>query len=88
MGGADRRVGDRAPAWRAAAGGAAAAAGSAAAAARLAADQSLPRRVRAGLALLLAYLAFPFDLVPDFIPVLGYADDAIIVAAVLRWAVH
>jgi uncharacterized membrane protein YkvA (DUF1232 family) len=54
---------------------------------RLAADRSLPRRVRAGLALLLAYLAFPFDLVPDFIPVLGYADDAIIVAAVLRWAV-
>ena len=55
---------------------------------RLAADRSLPRRVRAGLALLLAYLAFPFDLVPDFIPVLGYADDAIIVAAVLRWAVR
>ncbi len=51
---------------------------------RLAADRSLPRGVRVGLALLLAYLAFPFDLVPDFIPVLGYADDAIIVAAVLR----
>jgi len=55
---------------------------------RLAADRSLPRRVRVGLTLLLAYLAFPFDLVPDFIPVLGYADDAIIVAAVLRWAVR
>ena len=53
---------------------------------RLAADRSLPRRVRTGLVLLLAYLAFPFDLVPDFIPVLGYANDAIIVAAVLRWA--
>jgi uncharacterized membrane protein YkvA (DUF1232 family) len=52
---------------------------------RLAADRRLPRRARVGLALLLAYLAFPFDLVPDFIPVLGYADDAIIVAAVLRW---
>jgi uncharacterized membrane protein YkvA (DUF1232 family) len=55
---------------------------------RLAADRSLPQRVRVGLALLLAYLAFPFDLVPDFIPVLGYADDAIIVAAVLRWVVR
>ena len=55
---------------------------------RLAADRSLPRGVRAGLALLLVYLAFPFDLVPDFIPVLGYADDAIVVAAVLRWAVR
>jgi uncharacterized membrane protein YkvA (DUF1232 family) len=55
---------------------------------RLAADRSLPRSVRAGLAALLAYLAFPFDLVPDFIPVLGYADDAIIVAAALRWVVR
>jgi uncharacterized membrane protein YkvA (DUF1232 family) len=55
---------------------------------RLAADRSLPRAVRGGLALLLAYLAFPFDVVPDFIPVLGYADDAIIVAAMLRWVVR
>ena len=38
---------------------------------RLAADRSLPPRARVGLALLLAYLALPFDLVPDFIPVLG-----------------
>jgi len=51
---------------------------------RLAADRSLPRGVRVRLALLLAYLAFPVDLVPDFIPVIGYADDAIIVAAALR----
>ena len=55
---------------------------------RLAGDRSLPRGVRTGLALLLAYLAFPIDLVPDFIPVVGYADDAIIVAAVLRWVVR
>lgn len=55
---------------------------------RLAADKTLPCRPRAGLALLLVYLAFPFDLIPDFIPVLGYADDAIIVAAVLRWVVR
>ena len=51
---------------------------------RLAADRTLPRGVRVRLALLLAYLASPIDLVPGFIPVGGYADDAIIVAAVLR----
>ncbi|WP_197375457.1 YkvA family protein [Mycolicibacterium baixiangningiae] len=51
---------------------------------RLAADTSLPTGVRVRLGLLLAYLALPFDLIPDFIPVLGYADDAIIVAVALR----
>jgi uncharacterized membrane protein YkvA (DUF1232 family) len=50
----------------------------------LAGDRSLPRRVRVYLVLLLGYLAMPIDLVPDFIPVLGYADDAIAVAVVLR----
>jgi uncharacterized membrane protein YkvA (DUF1232 family) len=51
---------------------------------RLAADTALPSGVRIRFGLLLAYLAFPVDLVPDFIPVLGYADDAIIATAVLR----
>ncbi len=55
---------------------------------RLAADKSLPRGVRVRLGLLLAYLALPIDLVPDFIPVLGYADDAIIVTVVLRGVVR
>jgi uncharacterized membrane protein YkvA (DUF1232 family) len=55
---------------------------------RLAKDPDLPRGVRVRLGLLLVYLAFPFDLVPDFIPVLGYADDAIIVTAVLRSVVR
>jgi uncharacterized membrane protein YkvA (DUF1232 family) len=55
---------------------------------RLAADPELPRGVRVRLALLLAYLASPIDLVPDFVPVLGYADDAIIVVAVLRSVVR
>ncbi len=51
---------------------------------RLSADMSLPRGVRARLWLLLLYLAVPIDLVPDFIPVLGYADDAILVIWALR----
>ncbi|MFK4084568.1 YkvA family protein [Kribbella sp. NPDC020789] len=51
---------------------------------RLAGDRALPRGVRVRLGLLLAYLALPFDLVPDFIPVIGYADDAVIVAFALR----
>jgi uncharacterized membrane protein YkvA (DUF1232 family) len=51
---------------------------------RLAADPDLPRGVRIRLGALLVYLALPVDLIPDFIPVLGYADDAIIVIAVLR----
>lgn len=51
---------------------------------RLAEDPTIPRGVRIRLVLLLGYLAWPFDLIPDFIPVLGYADDAIVVALVLR----
>lgn len=52
---------------------------------RLAADRQLPRRIRVGLAGVLIFLASPIDLIPDFIPVLGYADDVIITALVLRW---
>ncbi|MBA2558923.1 MAG: DUF1232 domain-containing protein [Propionibacteriales bacterium] len=55
---------------------------------RLAADKTLPLGVRIRLWALLAYLAMPIDLVPDFIPVIGYADDAIIVAATLRSVVR
>ena len=51
---------------------------------RLTADPTLPRGVRIRLCLLLAYLITPIDLVPDFIPIIGYADDAIIVAVALR----
>jgi uncharacterized membrane protein YkvA (DUF1232 family) len=51
---------------------------------RLAADTELPVGVRVRLMLLLAYLLLPIDLIPDFIPVIGWADDAIVVALVLR----
>ncbi|OOP60931.1 hypothetical protein BMF89_14945 [Arthrobacter sp. SRS-W-1-2016] len=51
---------------------------------RLTADRTLPRGIRIRLVLLPVYLASPIDLVPDFLPVIGYADDVIIVALVLR----
>jgi uncharacterized membrane protein YkvA (DUF1232 family) len=55
---------------------------------RLATDKTLGRGVRWRLWLLLMYLAMPIDLVPDFIPVIGYADDAIVIALTLRSVVR
>ncbi len=55
---------------------------------RLVADRSVGRGVRIRLWLVFAYLAFPIDLVPDFLPVIGYADDVVVVAAVLRSVVR
>jgi uncharacterized membrane protein YkvA (DUF1232 family) len=51
---------------------------------RLLADPRVPRRRKLLLLLLVAYLAMPIDLVPDFVPVAGQLDDAIVVALVLR----
>ena len=55
---------------------------------RLAADRTLPRALRLRLWLLLAYLLSPVDLVPDVVPVLGYADDVVVVAWALRSVVR
>lgn len=51
---------------------------------RILADPRVPRRRKALIALAIGYLATPLDLVPDFIPVAGQLDDAVIVALVLR----
>jgi len=51
---------------------------------RLAADSNVPRSARLWLWFLLAYLAVPIDLVPDFLPVVGYADDVIVTSLVIR----
>jgi uncharacterized membrane protein YkvA (DUF1232 family) len=51
---------------------------------RLLGDPRVPRRKKVLLIALTGYLALPFDLVPDFIPVAGQLDDVVIVALVLR----
>jgi uncharacterized membrane protein YkvA (DUF1232 family) len=51
---------------------------------RLLRDERLPRRHKLLVAALIPYLAFPVDLIPDFVPVAGQLDDAVLVAFVLR----
>jgi uncharacterized membrane protein YkvA (DUF1232 family) len=52
---------------------------------RLLGDGRVPRRAKLAVGGLLLYLVTPFDLVPDFIPVAGQLDDAILVAVVLAY---
>jgi uncharacterized membrane protein YkvA (DUF1232 family) len=51
---------------------------------RLAGDKTIPRRTRWLVWFALAYLVLPIDIIPDFIPVVGYADDVVVTAFVLR----
>ena len=46
----------------------------------LAVDPVLPKATKIALAAAVLYLVSPVDLIPDFIPVLGYLDDLIIAA--------
>ena len=55
---------------------------------RLARDHRVPRRQKLMLFALAGYLAMPFDLIPDFVPVAGQLDDAVLVAFVLRRVVR
>lgn len=48
--------------------------------ARLAGDPTLPRSAKIALGAAVLYLASPIDLVPDFVPALGYADDVLLAA--------
>jgi uncharacterized membrane protein YkvA (DUF1232 family) len=45
-------------------------------------DPATPMRVRGMLLAALAYFILPFDLIPDMLPVLGFADDAALLTAV------
>ena len=57
--------------------------------ARLVGDPLLPRTAKIALAAAMVYLASPIDLIPDFIPLVGYLDDlligALVIDGVLNW---
>ena len=47
-------------------------------------DKQTPRHVQAALLGAIAYFVLPFDFVPDMLPVLGFTDDAAILATAIR----
>ncbi len=51
---------------------------------RMLGDPRMPRRYRAVVIAMMGYLALPFDVIPDFIPVAGQFDDAVGVVLTLR----
>jgi uncharacterized membrane protein YkvA (DUF1232 family) len=55
---------------------------------RLLTDDRVPRTRKLALVLMLGYLALPIDLIPDFIPLAGQLDDAILVALTLRFVLY
>lgn len=50
---------------------------------RLATDPVLPRTAKIALAAAALYLLSPIDLIPDFVPLVGYLDDVLLAAVVL-----
>jgi len=52
-------------------------------------DRNTPRRVQVGLIGALAYFVLPFDFIPDMLPLIGFTDDAAVLATAIRLvAVH
>ena len=47
-------------------------------------DKQTPRHVQGALLGAIAYFVLPFDFVPDMLPVLGFTDDAAVLATAIR----
>jgi uncharacterized membrane protein YkvA (DUF1232 family) len=55
---------------------------------RLLRDPRVPRRAKVTLLLAVPYLASPIDLIPDFVPVVGQLDDALLIVALAAYVVR
>ncbi len=51
-------------------------------------DPRTPRFPKVLLGLAVGYTLMPFDLIPDFLPVIGHLDDLVIVPFLVRWAIQ
>ena len=49
-------------------------------------DPRTPRSARLLLGMAISYVLFPFDLIPDFVPVIGYLDDVVIAGGLVLLA--
>ena len=47
-------------------------------------DRATPLQVKAALMFALAYFVLPFDFIPDFLPLIGFTDDAAILITAIR----
>jgi uncharacterized membrane protein YkvA (DUF1232 family) len=56
--------------------------------ARLVTDPVLPRAAKVALAAAALYLVSPLDLLPDFLPFLGYLDDALLISVIVDGIVN
>ena len=54
----------------------------------IAAHPRTPRAAKVCLGLAVAYLLLPFDLIPDFIPVVGHLDDLVVIPALIALAIR
>ena len=47
-------------------------------------DRSTPLKVKGTLVAAIAYFVLPFDVIPDFLPVIGFTDDAAVLATAIK----
>ena len=55
---------------------------------KLLADKKIPSRTKVLIGSAMGYLIMPIDLIPDFIPVIGFTDDLVVIVVVLNRVIN